>query len=134
MCPAPATSSGAMGGRPQDQPQGQGRPLRAGVEEVARDRQFGRDHQALPGPVLMHLVAQQQPLAALGHDDQQRLGQRVVQRVGLDPGQPQPVDRRVPVRAGVSADEVPDLGQQRSRVTHRTTQPFIKIFNKVNPV
>ena len=39
--------------------------------------QVGGDQQALPGPVLEDLVAEQQALAALGHDDQQRLGQRV---------------------------------------------------------
>ena len=42
--------------------------------------QVGGDDEALPGPVLEHLVAEQQALAALGHDDQQRLGQRVVRR------------------------------------------------------
>ena len=52
----------------------------AGVDVVAGDRQVRGDDQALPGPVLIGPVAEQQPLAALGHDDEQRLGQRVVGR------------------------------------------------------
>lgn len=68
------------GGRAQDQPHAQRGVPRAHVHVVAGDRQDRGDHEVLPRPVVVHLVAEQQALAAPGHDDQQRFGQRVVRR------------------------------------------------------
>lgn len=64
----------------------------------------------LVGPVLEDLIAEQEALAALGRDDQQRLGERVIWLHRFDLGYPQPVDRHR--LAGMAGDQVLDLLEQ----------------------
>ena len=97
------------GGRTQHQPHGQRRGLRADVEEVAGDGQVRGDDQAVARPVLVHLVAEQEAFAALGHDDQQRLGQRVVRRGG----------RRPPSTAAARRSTSPGPGGRARRCSSR---------------
>jgi hypothetical protein len=52
---------------------------------VAGEGQVDGDDEELPCPVLEDLIAQQQTLAALCHDDEQRLGQRMVRLRALHP-------------------------------------------------
>jgi hypothetical protein len=111
----------------------QRRRPRARADEVAGHRQVGRDDQAVPGPMLDHAVAEQQPLAPLRHHDEQRLGERVLGFGRLHPRHEQPVDWRAGVRAGVPGDQAADLREQRRRGLHGSKVPRARPVRQLIP-
>ena len=64
------------------EPEAQRRALGADVGEVAGDRQVDRRDEVLPGAVVVHAVAQREPLRALRDERQHRAGHRRQRRVG----------------------------------------------------
>lgn len=99
--------------------------MRADVDVVAGHWQHGRDHKAVARPVLEHLISEQKAFASLGHDDQKRLGQRIVRRRRLHLGQQQSGNGGLQVCAGMHGDDPADLVQEFGVVAH-TSQNHLR--------
>jgi hypothetical protein len=102
--------------RPQDEAHGQCGGLRGGVEEVPGDRNRRRHDQEVTGPVLVDPVAEHEALAALRHDDEHGIGERVLRRhAALHLAEQYTVDRCRHACLGVRRDEFAQLGEEVGR-------------------
>jgi hypothetical protein len=83
---------------------------------VPGDRNRRRHDQEVTGPVLVDPVAEHEALAALRHDDEHGIGERVLRRhAALHLAEQHTLDRCRHTRVGVRRDEFAQLGEEVGR-------------------